>query len=309
MRESKSVSAASTQELDRESVLAAIEQSLAMIQFDLQGYVLWANDNFAMALGYRSEELIGMQHRRFCTPEFAASPAYRDLWEGLGNGRAFQDKIMRVTKDGRLIWLEAAYMPIMNEHGQAQAVLKIATDINAREQATTKITGELLHMSEELLSRANEGIARSQEVESAIAKAVQGAGGNIESLLQLERQIASIRGIVRTIREVASQTTLLSLNAAIEAAHAGEHGRGFNVVASEVRKLAAQVQEAAKEVGGYVEGIIAHVQEMAQGTKHSQQVVAESQHRIRLALNEFMSIGEASRLLDAQAKELGAAMG
>ncbi|QJD82208.1 methyl-accepting chemotaxis protein [Cohnella herbarum] len=298
----------STQVLDQREVLAAVEQSLAMIQFDRQGQVLWANDNLARALGYRATEMTGMNHRQLCTQEFVNSADYFKLWESLRNGDSFQDKIARVTKDGQSIWLEATYMPILDQDSQVKAILKIATNINLREQAKAEVTRKMLLMSEELLNRAQQGISRSHEVESAIGKVVEGANENMIALQQLEKQTDFIRGLVRTIREVANTTNLLALNAAIEAAHAGEHGRGFNVVASEVRKLAGQVQETTKEVNVYVEGFVAQVQQIAKGTKHSQVVVSESQIRIQQNVNEFMGIGEAARLLDTQAKEFGLAL-
>lgn len=297
-----------TQVLDQAEVLAAVEQSLAMIEFDLDGRVIWVNDNFARAMRYSAEEMKGMLHRQFCAREFVESDDYTGLWSQLRDGTPFQDKIARVTKDGRSIWLEATYMPIRNEEGQVHSVLKIATDIDAREQASDAITGKLLLMSEELIHRAKEGIFRSQEVESAIDGMVEGANGNMAVLRQLEHQTQLIGGIVRTIREVAAQTNLLALNAAIEAAHAGEYGRGFNVVASEVRKLAGEVQDAAKEVNGYVDGMMAQVNEISKGTKHSQEVAAESQLRIQQALDEFSGIGEAALQLDSQAKALKEAM-
>ncbi|GGD81493.1 methyl-accepting chemotaxis protein [Paenibacillus nasutitermitis] len=293
-----------SQVLDQREVLTAMEQSLAMIEFDTRGHVLWANDNFARSMGYRSDEMPGMLHRQFCTQEFADHSDYRKLWEGLRSGKAFQDKILRVTKEGRAIWLEATYMPIRNAEGQVYAILKVATDINAREQATSKITDELSDMSEELLDRANKGVVRSHEIESAIGKVVERANQNMEVLGLLDHQTSLIRGIVRTIRDIASQTKLLSLNAAIEAAHAGDYGRGFNVVAAEVKKLAGQVEEATKEVNGYVEGIVAQVQAVVKGTKYSQIFVTESQQRIQQAADEFLNIGEAARQLDTQAKEL-----
>jgi len=293
-----------TQVLDKRAVLTAIEQSLAMIEFDVHGQVLWANENFAQAMGYRYTEMPGMLHKQFCSQEFVNSKAYAKLWEDLRNGLPFQNKILRITKTGSAIWLEATYMPIRDEQGQVIAILKMATDINAREQATAQMTENLLQMSEELLDRAQEGISHSQEVEAAIERVAKGATENMAVLQLLEQQTNLIRKIVRTIRDVASQTNILSLNAAIEAAHAGEHGRGFSVVAKEVRNLAGQVQEATKEVNGYVEGIVTHVQEVVSGTKLSQEVVAESQLRIQRAVDEFMSIGEAARQLDMQAKEL-----
>ncbi|MGO4184686.1 methyl-accepting chemotaxis protein [Paenibacillus sp. TAF43_2] len=304
MTESNTVLHMTTQVLDKRAVLTAIEQSLAMIEFDVQGKVLWANENFAQAMGYHYTEMPGMQHKQFCSQQFVNSTAYAKLWEDLRNGLPFQNKILRITKTGNAIWLEATYMPVRDEEGRVIAILKMATDINAREQATSQMTENLLKMSEELLGRAQEGISHSQEVEAAIERVAVGASDNMTVLHLLEQQTSFIRKIVRTIRDIASQTNILSLNAAIEAAHAGEHGRGFNVVAIEVRKLAGQVHEATKEVNGYVEDIVNHVQEVVNGTKLSQEVVAESQQRIQRAVDEFMSIGEAARQLDIQAKEL-----
>ncbi|GAQ18481.1 chemotaxis protein [Oceanobacillus picturae] len=82
----------STQVLDQNSVLAALEMSLAMIEFDPYGNVLWANPNFSQAMGYRVEELFNMHHRQFCTSEFVQSTEYNNFWENLRNGKSFQKK-------------------------------------------------------------------------------------------------------------------------------------------------------------------------------------------------------------------------
>jgi methyl-accepting chemotaxis protein len=160
-------------------------------------------------------------------------------------------------------------------------------------------------MAEDLLKRAEDGVARSREVASAFERVVEESNSNMQSLQSLERQASSVKGIVKGIREIAEQTHLLALNAAIEAAHAGEYGRGFNVVAGEVRKLAGQVQDATKEVNAFVEGIASYVHEIGSGTVHTQTLITESQHRIEQAVGEFVGIGEAAKQLDAQAKALG----
>ena len=141
---------ASTQVLNQNSVLAALERSLAMIEFDPHGKVLWANHNFAQAIGYRSEDLSNMHHRQFCTSEFVQSPEYNTFWINLRNGKSFQQKIQRVTKQGNLIWLEATYTPVIDESGVIQAVIKVATDITVRENGTSMVTNNLKHMAEDL---------------------------------------------------------------------------------------------------------------------------------------------------------------
>ncbi len=289
---------------EREAILSAIEHALAMIEFDTNGIVLRANERFAETMGYAPAEMTGMRHASFCTPAFRESQAYHQLWEGLRQGKTFQDKIQRVRKDGRLIWLEATYMPVLGKDGKPAGVLKIAADIDEREQAASRLTGSLLTMSDELLARAREGIARSKEIEDAVGNVVAGSEENIAMLEQLEHQSHTIRRIVRSIKEVAAQTNLLALNAAIEAAHAKEHGRGFAVVASEVRKLASQVEQATKEANDYVAGIEARVLEVGKSTTRSRLLAVESQQRIKQAVEEFENIGEAALRLDGQAAEI-----
>lgn len=295
----------STQVLEQSAVLAAIEQSLAMIEFDTQGNVLWANENFARAMDYEVSEMKGMMHRQFCTTDFVNSSAYVTLWNDLKSGRPFQEKILRVTKKKRYLLFEATYTPVFDSEGHVQAVIKIATDITARENAATTVTSELKHMAEDLLKRANEGVSSSHQIASSIEKAVKESDDNMQVLQLLEHKAESVRGIMQTIRDVASQTNLLALNAAIEAAHAGEHGQGFNVVATEVRKLSKQAEEAAKEVNANLVGIAEQVAMISKGTKRSQMVIIDSQQRTQQAVDEFMGIGQAARQLDEQARILG----
>lgn len=294
----------STQVLNQNSVLAALQSALAMIEFDLNGNVLWANHNFAQAMGYSVEELPNTHHRQFCIPQFAQSKEYDTLWENLRNGKAFQEKVQRVTKQGDIIWLEATYTPVLDENGKVQAVIKVATDITARENGTAKVTHELQEMAVNLRERAEGGITRSNEIASVINQIVEQTNENIDILQTLMVQTETIRGMTTTISGIASQTNLLALNAAIQAARAGEHGRAFNVVATEVRKLANQANEAAQEVQSSVKQITEQVQNISVGTKQSETTISACQSRIEQAVHEFIGIGDSARRLDEQAKNL-----
>ena len=294
----------SSKELDVRSIFAAIEQSLAMIQFDTEGNVLWANENFARAMGYEADKMVGLKHRQFCTPEFVNSPEYVTFWNHLRSGRTFQEKILRVTKDHRYLWFEATYTPVFDHEGIVQGVIKVATDITARERVTTELISELQKMAEGLLIRTEKGISSGNEVVSSIENVVKETNGNMNMLQILEKKTESVHILIDKIRKIADYTNLLALNAAIEAAHAKEYGKGFNVVAEEVRKLAKQAEETAREVKVNLESISFQVEEIVKSTKHSQKTIIDSQTRINQAVDEFVGIGQASNQLDQHAKTL-----
>ncbi len=294
---------AAEEQVSDELVVQALEENLAIIRFDLNRRVVYVNDNFANVMGYTKEEMRGMDHRKFCLPEFANSPQYEKFWRDLLNGRSYEDKIQRVTASGRGIWLQATYMPVFSGSRKVLGVSKVATNITERIETISTVMEELQQMSDGLNIRAEGGIQRSHALLQSIEHIAQVSQNNMNTLASLQRQADSIRGIVQTIQEIASQTSLLALNAAIEAAHAGEHGRGFDIVAKEVRKLANRAGDSIVEVRRNIEGITKEVDNIASGTNLAQNTVSESQEQIRLAIDEFAEISAASGELDAQAKE------
>ncbi|RJG22754.1 PAS domain-containing protein [Paenibacillus thiaminolyticus] len=220
----------STQVLEEKAVLAAVEQSLAMIEFNIEGEVLWANHLFAQTMGYTAGELAGKHHRMFCTQQFIGSAEYDAFWEDLRNGIKFQQKIVRVAKNGDLVWLEATYMPVLDDTGHMVAVLKMATDITPRENAASRMKDELRLMAEDLLKRTEEGVERNQQVAASIQRAVTDSEDNLTLLRQLEDEYkshvqkaakevqAAIEGIADKVGHVGGGTKN-SRNAIVECQH------------------------------------------------------------------------------------------
>nr|WP_106785037.1 methyl-accepting chemotaxis protein [Lysinibacillus timonensis] len=241
-----------------------------MIAFNMQKEVIWVNENFAHALGYEVDEMKHLTHKQFCTEEFRDSKEYHELWNNLQQGIKFQEKIQRVGKRGQLLWFEATYIPILDERNKVNAVIKIATDITERENQEIKIVSELNDMSVDL---GNVIVTNSKE--------------NIQTLQTLSENAKEISEISKAIRYIASQTNLLALNAAIEAARAGEHGRGFAVVADEVRRLAKNVDESITNVDSTINNITNEIAKVSQITGNLQKVVEETQLKISKSMEEF----------------------
>ena len=113
---------------DAKAILAALDRSQAIIQFDLGGTILDANDNFCAAVGYQRAEIVGRHHRMFVDPAEAESAEYREFWARLGRGEFDRRQYRRLGKGGREIWIEASYNPVFSG-GRPYKVVKIATDI------------------------------------------------------------------------------------------------------------------------------------------------------------------------------------
>ncbi|MFD1904761.1 methyl-accepting chemotaxis protein [Paenibacillus rhizoplanae] len=254
---------------------------------------------------YKVEDMYGMQHRQLCFPSFVNSPDYELFWQNLMAGRSFQDKIERMDAEGNSVWLEATYMPVFDEtETHVIGVSKVATNITERQNNMSHVVERMQGMADSLNQRADKGIERSQELLLSIDRIAEVSSENTETLVNLQKQAAAIRGVVQTIRDIASQTHLLALNAAIEAAHAGEFGRGFDVVAKEVRKLSAMVQDQITEVRDSVQAITEEVGRISTGLNQVQDNVQLSQQQIQVALDEFTLIASSAQELDDQAREV-----
>jgi methyl-accepting chemotaxis protein len=117
-----------------EGKIRAINRAQAVIEFELDGTVITANENFLHIFGYNLNEVVGKHHRIFCDPGYAESPEYARFWQKLGRGEYEADEFKRITKDGAEVWLQASYNPIFDMEGRPLKVVKFASDITVEVQ-------------------------------------------------------------------------------------------------------------------------------------------------------------------------------
>ena len=265
------------------AILEAIERSMAVIEFDLQGHVLRANDNFLHTMGYTRQNLVGQHHRILCPPAFAQSSDYLRFWDDLRAGVYSKGKIERVDARGRTVWLEATYNPVLDPDGVVSHIVKFATDITARvQQAQAREQGvnTAFAVAQETQQLSEEGTQTIVNATARIQSIAQLFENTAARVHELGRKTESIAASVQGIRRVADQTNLLALNAAVEAARAGVAGRGFAVVAEEVRKLAGDSRTATNDIHQTIQAVL---QEMRAMIDHIQGGVAAVEQGAQLS--------------------------
>ncbi|MFB4393570.1 PAS domain-containing methyl-accepting chemotaxis protein [Pseudomonas sp. LS_2] len=241
---------------EHESLIKALMRSTAVIEFNLDGQVLAANDRFLQTMGYSLEQVRGKHHRIFCEPEEASSAGYHAFWEKLRRGEYVADRFKRVDSHGRIVWLEASYNPIIDSHDVLYKVVKFATVIT--DQVNQEIAvAEAADIAYSTSLETDTSARKATEVVTQTVDVMRGLEGSMqqaaEGIQALDKQSKVIGSIIKTISDIAGQTNLLALNAAIEAARAGEQGRGFAVVADEVRQLASRTSSATDEIAKVVQ--------------------------------------------------------
>jgi methyl-accepting chemotaxis protein len=273
--------------------LDAIHKAQAVIEFELDGTIVTANQNFLAVLGYRLDEIKGRHHSLFVEPAVRDSAEYTAFWAALRRGEYQAAQYKRIGKGGREVWIQASYNPILDMNGKPFKVVKFATDITAqvqeqmRRHAIQREIDDDLDQVMEAVSSANAQATSAAGASTQTTANVQAVAAGAEELAasvgEISRQVTHAREIseqavgqasettaivsglattvqkigevVELINSIASQTNLLALNATIEAARAGEAGRGFAVVASEVKSLASQTARATEEIGSQITAV------------------------------------------------------
>ncbi|REL26780.1 methyl-accepting chemotaxis protein [Thalassotalea euphylliae] len=137
---------ASTQDLEYQHLVAkvdALNKVQAVIEFNLDGTIITANDNFLNTMGYSLEEIVGKHHSMFAVPGQAESPEYKAFWQKLNQGEFEMGEYQRLGKDGKEVWIQASYNPVFDEDGKPTGVIKFATDVTAQKLAAANYQGQI----------------------------------------------------------------------------------------------------------------------------------------------------------------------
>jgi methyl-accepting chemotaxis protein len=227
-----------------EARMEAMSRTNAIIEFSPDGTILDANEAFLQATGYAIEDIRGRHHRMFVAPEEVAQPAYADFWARLGKGIFDTGEYRRFGKDGRVVWLSASYNPVFGAAGKVEKVVKFATDITGRKDATAAIRGALRALAAGDLSQR---IATPMAAEFEPLRADYNSA--VAALSHLVEGIAGRSGaVLAQVGEISEAANGLSRRTEEQAATLEQTAAAMDEMTASVKASAAAADEANRQV-------------------------------------------------------------
>ncbi len=264
---------------DYTAQLEAISRTQAVIEFNMDGTIRHANDNFLKTLGYTLDEIVGKHHRMFVDPAFGQTQEYRDFWATLNRGDFVADDFKRVAKGGREIWINASYNPILDRSGKPVKVAKYATDITAKVHAKQESDRQIAEAQERERQQADELRGKVDSILAVVNAAAQGdltqsvTVSGTDAVGQMGESLARFFGdLRRSIGAIGQNAGALS--ASSEELTALSQQMGAN--AEETSAQANVVSAAAEQVSKNVQTVATGTEEMSASIKEIAKNAAEA---------------------------------
>ncbi len=284
--------------------IAAINRSQAVIEFEVDGTILHANDNFLNAMGYRLEEIKGRHHGTFVTEAYRQSPEYREFWAKLGRGEFQAGEFHRVAKGGRGVWIQASYNPILDDRGQTIKVVKYASDITAAKLQSLAMEKEIKEQQErerqqsqelrdkvdamlEVVNAASQGDL-TREVTVSGEDAIGQMGDGLTQLLEKLR--SSFGTFAETANTLAAASEELSAVSTQMSANAEETAAQSNVVSA----ASEQVSKNTQTVATGIEEMSASIKEIAKNASEAAKVATDAVSVAHSTNSTIAKLGESS---------------
>jgi methyl-accepting chemotaxis protein len=292
-----------TQVRDTDALVAAIDRAQAIIEFNLDGTIITANENFLRVMGYALEEIEGKHHSMFVEPEQRDSEEYRQFWQRLRAGKFHAAQYRRLGKGGREVWIQASYNPLFTKEGQPYRVVKFATDVTAHVAATRALdqaASETLQVVQAVLDGASDSRVHlegktgqigvlSNAVNLLIDNVLEAVGetrevvkfaleGDLTRRISLDRKTGHFHALA-----VAANSLIENMMGVVQMLQ--ETSREVQVGAAEISKGNMDLSQRTEHQASNLEETASSMEEMTATVKHNAENAAEA-NRLAAAARE-----------------------
>ncbi|MHC4875008.1 MAG: methyl-accepting chemotaxis protein [Planctomycetota bacterium] len=305
---------------DYRGQLAAISKSQAVIEFNLDGTIVNANDNFLNTVGYSLDEIKGKHHRMFVPEDSVTSVEYRQFWDSLCAGQYCSGEYQRIGRGGKQIWISASYNPILDINGKPCKVVKYATDITQAKQLQAEVARKAAEDEEnakEMRRKVDELLAvveaasngdLTKDVPVTGDDAVGQMGDAVRRLLgDLRNDISGITENAHTLSSASTEMAAINREMEMTATYTAEEARkaseaseevdsNVQAVSVSVTQMTASIQEISNSAS-HAASIAGEAVRAAESTNATVSMLGKSSEEIGNVVNVITSIAEQTNLL------------
>ncbi|MEZ4331013.1 MAG: PAS domain S-box protein [Myxococcota bacterium] len=290
------------QDADYRGQIAAIAKSQAVIEFELDGTIRTANDNFLGALGYGLDEVQGRHHRMFVEAEYAKSADYAAFWKALAEGHYQAAEYKRIAKGGREIWIQASYNPILDETGKPFKVVKYATDITDQVEAKKRLEEGVDHLLE-VISHAADGDLTA-EVGLAGSDPIGRMGTSIAHMLSnLRDSMSTIGGHTEALASASEELSAVSQQMAANAEETSTQANTVSAASVQVNQNIQSVAAGTEEMNVSIREIASNASEASKVATSAVEVAANTSATIRKLGESSAEIGQVIKVITSIAQQ------
>jgi methyl-accepting chemotaxis protein len=273
-----------------ESKVAAMSKAQAVIEFDMTGHVLCANENFLDVMGYTIDDIRGEHHRMFCEPEYATGSDYKRFWQKLNRGEFDSGRYKRIGNNGKTIWIQATYNPVLDLNGKPYKVVKFASDITAQVALEVSVAAKAASDGAKI-KRLLESVERAASGDLTSTVAVDGDEPLDHLAEGISKMIADLRKVIGEV--VASASGFGDASTTIAERSGG--------VAMGTQALGATVEE----MNASIDGLTNSINIIAGNTSNADTLAKDTQHEAEAGAKAVAKSIEAMDLINRSSEDIG----
>ena len=242
---------------DLKGQIDAIYRTQAVIEFELDGTIISANQNFLDVVGYTLDEIKGKHHRMFVAPEYASSQEYHDFWNSLNNGQFIAAEFKRLGKNGHEIWIKASYNPILDSNGLPYKIAKFAIDITENKELSRKLNETIAEVdinSQTIASSAKELSDTAQQMSGNCQETADQASSVASSSSMVSKNVEQVALSVEEMKAAAKEI-------AQSASDAARVGNEAVAVADVTTQTVNKLGESSAQIGNVIKVITSIAQQ------------------------------------------------